>query len=333
LSPVGLGALLAGLPENQDPNLLVGFQTRDDAGVYRLRDDLAVILTADVITPPVDDPWTFGQVAAANALSDVYAMGGRPVACLNLVGFPQGKLGPEVLEQMVRGALAKVVEAGAVLAGGHTTDDEEPKFGLSVTGVVHPDEIWTNAGARAGDALVLTKPIGSGVIFNANLKGWVSPAALAACIETITTLNKTAAEVMRAFPIHAVTDVTGFGLAGHAYEMALASNVAMRFEIAAVPVMDEALAMYERGMTTGVNRVNRQMVAPTWRFETPLPSWYEEIFVDPQTSGGLLAAVDPQRADEMVDALRRAGVLRACRVGRVEPYDGTVRLVFGREPS
>ena len=197
-----------------------------------------------------------------------------------------------------------------------------------MTGIVRPDEVWTNAGARVGDAVLMTKPIGSGVLFNANLKGRVSEAAMASCLDWLTTLHRDAAEVLRAFDVHAVTDVTGFGLAGHGLEMAEASDVCLRFEIDAVPLLDEALAMYERGITTGVNAVNRQLVEGKWRFERSLPAWHEEIFVDPQTSGSLLVAVHPSDADAAVDALREAGIGAARRVGDVLPCDGTSRLVF-----
>ncbi len=328
MSPVGLGELLHDLPKNTDPDLLVGFDTSDDAGVYRLNGGQAVVMTADYITPPVDDAYVFGQIAAANSLSDVYAMGGKPIACLNLVGFPSAKLEPEILHQLVAGALSKITEAGAVLAGGHTTEDEEPKFGLSVTGLVHPDKVWTNAGAKPGDALFLTKPIGSGVLFNANLKGWVSKEALDACIEVITTLNKAAAEVMQLFTIHGATDITGFGFAGHALEMAAGSDVTLRIAIDAVPVMDEALAVYERGMSTGVNRVNRELVESVTRFDRSLPSWHQEIFYDPQTSGGLLASVPADDAVELLEALQEAGIADVKIIGRVEPFDGTHRLIF-----
>ncbi|MEO1086373.1 MAG: selenide, water dikinase SelD, partial [Acidobacteriota bacterium] len=216
---------------------------------------------------------------------------------------------------------------GAVLAGGHTTEDEEPKFGLSITGVVHPDKVWTNAGARVGDALVMTKPIGSGVIFNANLKGWISDGALQACIDWITTLNRAAAEVMQGFEIHAATDITGFGIAGHGLEMAKGSGHTLRFEVDSVPIMDEALRAYERGMTTGVNVVNRQLVEDDWRFERELPGWHEEIFVDPQTSGPLLASLPADQANALIDALTEAGVACAVRVGEVRSYDGS-HLVF-----
>ncbi|MEM8996362.1 MAG: selenide, water dikinase SelD [Acidobacteriota bacterium] len=327
MSPVGLGELLARLPQNQDPNLLVGYATSDDAAVYRLDEETALVMTADIITPPVDDPYVFGQIAAANALSDVFAMGGRPLTALNLIGFPAGDLDDEILHGMVAGALSKVTEAGAVLAGGHTTEDEEPKFGLSITGTVHPDKVWTNAGARVGDALVMTKPIGSGVIFNANLKGWISDGALESCIDWITTLNRAAAEAMHGFEIHAATDITGFGLAGHGLEMAKGSGHTLRFDIDSVPIMEEALGAYERGMTTGVNAVNRQLVEDDWRFERKLPRWHEEIFVDPQTSGPLLAALPADQADGLIQALGKAGVACAVRVGEVRAYDGA-HLVF-----
>ncbi|MFV1988426.1 MAG: selenide, water dikinase SelD, partial [Gemmatimonadota bacterium] len=331
LSPVGLGDLLEKLPANHDPDLLVGFSTRDDAAVYRLDAETALVMTADIITPPVDDPFLFGQIAAANALSDIYAMGGKPLVCLNLIGFPAKKLDGQVLFGMVEGALSKVTEAGAVLAGGHTTEDREPKFGLSVTGIVHPEKIWTNAGARVGDTLIMTRPIGSGVLFNANQKGLVSPGAMDECLEVITTLNKAAAETMAGFPAqgvaHGVTDVTGFGLAGHALEMAEGSDVALRIEVAAVPVLDEALDMYRRGITTGVNDVNRQLVESKWRFDSNVDVQHREIFVDPQTSGGLLAAVDTEHVSRLLDALGEAGV-PARKIGEVIPFDGQARLIF-----
>jgi selenide,water dikinase len=299
--------------------LLVGTETADDAGVYRLSDEVALVLTADYITPPVDDPYLFGQVAAANAISDVYAMGGKPIAALNLVGFPSDQLPMEMLERIIAGALSKIHEAGAVLAGGHSTEDEEPKFGLSVTGIVHPDRIWRNVGAQPGDRLLLTKPIGSGVLFNANRKGLVSEAALSACLDTITALNRAAAEVLHGYTVHACTDVTGFGLAGHGYEMAHGSGVSLSFDLDALPVMDEALAMYQRGVTTGVNATNRELVQAHLRFERELPVWRQEIVFDPQTSGGLLAALPADEAEAALRALHAAGVGAACIVGEVLP--------------
>ena len=289
---------------------------------------MALVTTADFITPPVDDPYLFGQIAAANSISDIYAMGGKPLTCLNLVGFPADKLGPEILHGIVEGALSKITESGAVLAGGHTTDDEEPKFGLSVTGIVHPQKYWRNVGAKPGDVLILTKPIGSGVIFNANLKNWVSEQALEECIQTITTLNKQAAAVMADFDIYAVTDITGFGLGGHALEMAEGSGVTLEIRTDDVPIMREALEMYQKGMRTGVNPANRALIEESTHFEKSLPAWHEEIFVDPQTSGGLLMSLPASQSESLLEALRNSGVTKAQIVGNVKSFVEPNHLVF-----
>ena len=289
---------------------------------------MALVTTADFITPPVDDPYLFGQIAAANSISDIYAMGGKPLTCLNLVGFPADKLGPEILHGIVEGALSKITESGAVLAGGHTTDDEEPKFGLSVTGIVHPQKYWRNVGAKPGDVLILTKPIGSGVIFNANLKNWVSEQALEECIQTITTLNKQAAAIMADFDIHAVTDITGFGLGGHALEMAEGSGVTLEIRTDDVPIMREALEMYQKGMRTGVNPANRALIEESTHFEKSLPAWHEEIFVDPQTSGGLLMSLPASQSESLLEALRNSGVTKAQIVGNVKSFVEPNHLVF-----
>ena len=285
--------------------------------------------TADFITPPVDDPVLFGRIAAANALSDVYAMGGRPLTCLSLVGFPSDKLGPEILLGIMEGATERVAAAGAVLAGGHSTEDEEPKFGLAVTGLVHPDRIWRNVGTRPGDALILTKPIGSGVIFNANLKKLVPDEDLRFCLDTLVELNRAAAETLASFEVHAVTDVTGFGLAGHGYEMAKGSNVTFEIDAESVPLLPSALEMYDRGVTTGVNRVNAERVAAHVRHDSDAARRRRELFVDPQTSGGLLVALPEEQTADAVRALREAGVPAAARIGRVLEFDGRHRLVFG----
>jgi selenide,water dikinase len=306
----------------------VGFGTGDDAGVYRLDGERALVLTADFITPPVDDPYLFGQIAAANALSDVYAMGGRPLACLNLVAFPDKRLGPEVLQGIVAGALSKIVEAGAVLAGGHTIEDQEPKFGLSVTGIVHPDRIWRNSGAQPGDCLLLTKPLGSGVLFNAHRKGWVSSLAMSECLGVLTVLNRTAAETLSAFSVHAATDITGFGLAGHAFEMAQGSGVRLRFGYDRLPVLREAPEMYRRGMSTGANRPNAQRVEGQLRFDPERPDWQREIVFDPQTSGGLMVALPAGQAEAAVAALRANGVPWAQAIGEVLAPDKGPCLLF-----
>ncbi len=329
MSPVGLDALLAGLPGAVDPDLLVGFATRDDAGVYRLSEHQALVFTADVITPPVDDPRVFGRIAAANALSDVYAMGGEPRLALDLVFFPTGKLGPEVLAAIVGGAVETLAEAGAILIGGHSVEDEEPKFGLAVVGFVHPDRVWTNAGARPGDALVLTKPVGSGVLFNARRARKLPEAELAECLAGATTLNRAAAEALRAFTVHAATDVTGFGLAGHAWEMAVASDAALSLDFDRLPIYRHSLEMYERGVSTGANAANRERVEREVRWARELPPRRREIWFDPQTSGGLLVALPPEEADLAVAALHAVGAGATARVGAVAAYDGLHRLVLG----
>jgi selenide,water dikinase len=255
-------------------------------------------------------------------------MGGQPLTCLNLAGFPSKKLKPDVLNQIVAGAVTKITEAGAVLAGGHTTDDEEPKFGLAVTGIVHPKKYWTNKGAIAGDDLILTKPIGSGVIFNANLKNWVTGEALDECLVIITTLNKTAAEVMREYEIHAVTDITGFGLAGHGFEMAKGSKARLEINMDDIPIMREALEMYERGVNTGVNRSIRQLVEKNLVFEKSLPRWHQEIIFDPQTSGGLMAAIPPGQSQRLLKSLHTRGLTESRIIGSVKPLQNSTHLVF-----
>ncbi len=316
------------MPKNEDPNLLVGFATNDDAGIYRLTEDIALVTTADFITPPVNDPYIYGQIAAANAINDVYAMGGRPIACLNLAAFPIKKLHVSVLHQIIAGALSKITESGAVLAGGHTIEDDEPKFGLAVTGLVHPKKFWPNSGARSGDVLILTKPVGSGVIFNAHIKGWVSQRAMEACIVTLTTLNQKAAAILADFEIHAATDVTGFGLAGHAFEMAKGSDVLLEIDMDQVPVMMESLELYEKGVTTGVNRHNRLLVEKSAIFEKGLPRWHEEIVFDPQTSGGMLISVPESQGAAVLKALQAGGVKDACFIGRAKEPKQSLNLIF-----
>lgn len=308
--------MLAGLPQNADPNLLVGFHTRDDAAVYRITDEIAVVSTTDFITPPVDDPFTFGRIAAANALSDVFAMGGRPTTALQIAGFPGDVLGLDVLAGIFAGSVSAVREAGAVVAGGHTTRSDEPLFGLAVNGLVHPERIWTNAGAQEGDALIFTKRIGSGVLLNADRKGWVSKAAMDAAVLGMSSLNRVPAEVLERFDVHACTDVTGFGLAGHALEMAVGAGVALHIDFASVPLLDEAREMYGRGMNTGSNAGNRALVEHELTLEG-LDEVDAQLLFDPQTSGGLLVALPESQAQAAVAALRDAGVPDAVRIGTV----------------
>lgn len=307
----------------------MGYNTSDDAGIYRLSEELALVTTADFITPPVNDPFVYGQIAAANALSDVYAMGGQPKVCLNLLCFPSKLLPHKDLEQIIAGALSKITEAGAVLAGGHSVEDDEPKFGLSVVGLVHPDKFWTNGGAQPGDGLVLTKPLGSGVLFNANLKRWVTESAMQRCIEALICLNKDAADIMKKYDIHAVTDVTGFGLGGHGLEMAKASNVRLRLKMADLPLFDEAIAMYDKGMSTGVNSHNEKLIGASVEYEKEFSASQKQMILDPQTSGGLLAALPADQAAELVKELAQIPTPAAVIIGEVISSDGKPGLIIG----
>jgi selenide,water dikinase len=306
----------------------VGFETSDDAAVYRLTEDIAFISTVDFITPPVDDPYWFGQIAAANSLSDVYAMGGRPLTALNLVMFPSTKLEIGVLREILRGGHDKVAEAGAVMAGGHSVDDNEPKFGLAVTGVVHPGRILTNCGSQEGDALVLTKPLGTGVLFNARRSGKLPWPELQRILPRVASLNREALEVALEFDLHACTDVTGFGLAGHTLELAKGSGKGVTLYFERLPIYPGALEMYGKGETTGSNRPNRELAEGLMRIERGLSREQEELLFDPQTSGGLLISVPRPQAERLIEKLKAAGVEAASLVGEVTAAEGPfIRVV------
>jgi selenide,water dikinase len=312
-----LSDALQGLTPSEDPNLLIGFETSDDAAVYRLSPEIAVISTVDFITPPVDDPYWFGQIAAANALSDVYAMGGRPVAALNVVMFPTKELDMSQLNEILRGGHDKVMEAGASMAGGHTVDDLEPKYGLAVTGVVHPDNILTNCGSKEGDVLILTKPIGTGVLFNACRSGKLSYHKLEQVLPEIASLNEKALNIARKFSIHACTDITGFGILGHVFELAKGCGMQIALAYKNIPVYPNALRMYEKGETTGSNNPNRKLTSGSLEITAQLSKAEEELLFDPQTSGGLLLSVPASSADQLVGELQNAGVKTAVTVGEV----------------
>lgn len=306
------------LKPSGDPNLLVGFETSDDAAVYRVAQDLAFISTVDFITPPVDDPYWFGQIAAANALSDIYAMGGKPLTALNLVMYPSEKLPLRHLTEILRGGHDKVMEACASMAGGHTVDDNEPKYGLAVTGVVHPDRIYTNCGAQPGDILVLTKPLGTGVLFNACRSGKLRYKKLEPLLPMIASLNEKAMEITEEFDIHACTDITGFGIVGHAFEMAAGSNVGVTLYFNKLPLYPDALNMYKKGETTRSTRANRKMSEGALDIETKLKKEEEEILFDPQTSGGLLIAVSETQVQKMFKKLTRSLREGIAIVGKLE---------------
>lgn len=311
-----------------DPDLLVGFETSDDAAVYRLSDDTAMINTIDFITPPVDDPYWFGQISAANSISDVYSMGGKPLTALNVVMFPTKRLDMGILKGILSGGADKVKEAGACLVGGHSVDDEEPKYGLNVNGIVHPDRIITNAGAQPGDALVLTKPLGSGVLFNAVRSGKFSFQEIEKEILPILAgLNNRAIEQALGFDLHACTDITGFGITGHALEMAKGCGAKIVLNYQEIPFFPEAIDMYKKGETTGSNQANRNLVAPHIEFHQTLSKIEEALLYDPQTSGGLLLAVPANQAADLKSALTAAKVPCAAQVGEVVAGDAGLVVI------
>jgi selenide,water dikinase len=298
-----LEPLLRGLPRSSDPRLLVGNETSDDAGVVEIAPGLALVQTVDFFTPIVDDPFDFGRIAAANALSDVYAMGGRPLSALSLVAFPLERLGAEVLERILRGGLEIVEQAGAMVVGGHSIDDPEPKFGLAVTGLVDPAAMVTNAGGRPGDALVLTKPLGVGAISTALKRGAAGAAELEAAVATMVELNAAASRAAVSAGAHAMTDVTGFGLLNHLHELARASGVAAQVDAAAVPALPGVEELLRTGdAVSGGSRRNRLHAEGFTTFDPAVDEWRRRLVADATTSGGLLVAVAPERADEVPGA-------------------------------
>ncbi|MGB9183252.1 MAG: selenide, water dikinase SelD [Solirubrobacteraceae bacterium] len=303
LPAAALAPLLAGLPGVADPNVLVGFDTADDAGVYRLRDDLAIVSTADFFTPIVDDPFDFGRIAACNALSDVYAMGGDPVCALNLVAFSIEQIGGAVLSEILRGGAAIAAEAGIAIVGGHSIDDAEPKYGMAVTGIVHPQRLLTNGGGHRGDALVLTKPLGAGAVSTAVKRGLDAP--LAEAVAVMTTLNRDGSRAARDAGAHGMTDVTGFGLLGHLHELALASGLAAEVDAAAIPAIDGVLELLAGGdsAVAGGTRRNRAHAETFASFGAAVPENRRWLACDAMTSGGLLVAVDPEVADRVPGAV------------------------------
>jgi len=304
--PAGaLAQVLCHLPVVSDPDLLVGCEAFADAGVYRLRPDLALVQTLDFFTPIVDDPYTFGQIAAANALSDVYTMGGEPKLVMNIVCFPSKTVDIRILAEIIKGGAAKIAEAGAIIVGGHSVEDKEPKYGLSVTGLVHPDKLVTNSGAQPGDVLVLSKPIGTGLVMTAVRAGMDRAGELAAAAASMATLNKAAAAAMLETGVSAATDITGFGLLGHAREMALASKVALEISFGRVPLLPGAVRAAGMGLIPGGAYANRDYVACGLETAGAVGEREIDILCDPQTSGGLLLAVPQDKADALLNAMQR----------------------------
>lgn len=315
------------MPKETDPNLIVGLENSEDAGVYRISEELALIQSVDFFTPIVNDPFDFGRIAAANALSDIYAMGGRPIAAMNIVCFPIGKMDRSILKEILRGGLEKIHEAGAALAGGHSVDDLELRYGLSVTGLVHPDHIWTNSGARPGDALIVTKPLGSGILATAIKAGLVSAEAEAAAVELMAILNKQAAEVLALYPVHGCTDITGFGLLGHALEMAQASQVTLTIEAQKAPIMPEVLDHADIGLVPAGSYANRNFCASSVREVGSIDPILLDVLADAQTSGGLLVSLPAGAASKALQDLHAAGIKESAIIGFVaEQSQGIIEL-------
>lgn len=305
------------LPVNSHPNLLVGIETSDDAGVYKLSNDVALVQTLDFFTPIVNDPYHFGRIAAANALSDVYAMGGRPLTAMNIVCFPITDMPKEILKEILRGGLEKIHEANAVLVGGHSVDDRELKYGLSVTGLVHPDKILTNKGAKVGDQLILTKPIGTGIIATAIKGKLASQKASDTMIDVASTINDKASQVMQKYETHACTDVTGFGLGGHLLEMARASHVEIAISAEKIPMMSEAKEYALMGLIPTGSYATKHFCEHMVEIKPGLETIVMDLIFDPQTSGGLIISIGPDNSDACVRELRDKGVKSAAVIAEV----------------
>ena len=305
------------MPLISHPNLIVGMERADDAGVYKLRDDLAIVQTLDFFTPIVDDPYTFGQVAVVNALSDVYAMGGKPLTAMNIVCFPVKTMDMSILRDILLGGLDKMREAEVTLVGGHSVEDAELKYGLSVTGIVHPDRVLTNTGAWVGDVLILTKPLGTGIINTAVKAGMTGEEAVAKSIKCMVDLNKKASELMLEVKVHACTDITGFGLLGHACEMIEGSNVGMVLHSAAIQFLSEAKEFAQMGLLPGGLYRNKEFRMHMVEIGQDVPDYLADILFDPQTSGGLLIAVPESEADMLLRRMHEEGIEEAAIVGEV----------------
>jgi selenide,water dikinase len=330
LAPAGLAQVLRNLPPPTDPNLLVGTSSHDDAGVYRLTDEIALVQTLDFFPPVVNDPFVYGQIAAANSLSDVYAMGGRPLTALNLVGYPDDK-DPELswLGQIMEGGHERCTAAGCIIVGGHTVRDSEIKFGYSVTGLVHPQKVLTNASAKPGDKLVLTKPLGTGFITTAHKARDCPEESYQAAVASMIQLNAVGQQAIEEVGgVHSLTDVTGFGLAGHAYEMAEGAGVTLAIDLGRLPLLPgvEKLAV-QKHFRTRASKTNAEYVAAGFQAQGKIDPVRLEVFYDAQTSGGLLASIDPEKAGPLVEALKRLGAAAATIIGEVLPRGEALLVV------
>ena len=310
---------MSGLPKQPaDPNLIVGFDTADDAGVYRLRDDLALVQTLDFFTPIVDDPYDYGRIAALNSINDVWAMAGTPITAMAITCFPKKGVDPAILGEIMRGGLETINKYGVTLIGGHSVDNEQIMFGYSVTGVIDPNKVATNSGARPGDVLILTKPIGTGVISTGIKKARATDEVVAGSVETMLTPGKHAAEAMREFGVKGATDVTGFSLLGHAWEMACASKVTIEIDGAAVPLLNGALELARQGMLTSGDKTNREYVGADIDIESSVDENLVKLLFDPQTAGGMLISVSEDQAGALLSTLNK-NYPKAQTIGRIHP--------------
>ena len=310
-----------------DENVIVGLDRADDAGVYRINDDLALIQTVDFFTPIVDDPYWFGQIAAANALSDVYAMGGTPKTAMNLVGFPLGEMDISILRAIIQGGIDKISEAGVVLVGGHSVEDPELKYGLSVTGFIHPGRVLTKKNLERGDRLILTKPLGMGIVNTAIKGGLASPDVIERVTHLMARLNREPAEIMNRYSVHACTDITGFGLLGHLAEMVLDSGCGIRLESGKIPFIPEAREYAQMGLVPAGAYRNREFRGPMTSFQPSVERFFQDLLFDPQTSGGLLISVSEKDAAGLLDALKAGGVPEAVIIGDVIAHKGETIFV------
>ena len=311
--------VLQALPRIEDENLIVGMETIDDAGVYRLNDEIALVQTVDIFTPIVDDPYIYGAIVAANSMSDVYAMGGKPLLAMNVIGFPIKELDASIMTAILKGGMAKIKEAGVILVGGHTIDDPELKYGLSITGTISPDKVVTNANAKEGDKLILTKPLGMGIIgaaIKAEMLSQDDELVQKAC-EVMTALNKTASELMQEIGVNACTDITGFGLLGHAFEMAKGSGVGISISASDVPILDGSYELAKPDVVPRRSYVNQEFLGDVVEFSAYVPTELSGILFDPQTSGGLLISVAESKADLLLSKLHKAGIEEATIIGEV----------------
>lgn len=317
MGPGDLSKALSDLPLISDPNLITGIERAEDAGVYKLSEELAIILTIDFFTPIVDDPFAFGQIAAVNALSDVYAMGGKALTAMNIVCFPTQTMDISILKEILAGGLDKIREAGAMLVGGHSIDDKELKYGLSVTGIIHPKDVVRNSGAKAGDKLILTKPLGTGILSTAIKSELADDVVISAVVKCMSTLNRKASELMRMAEVHACTDITGFGLLGHASEMVEGTDVGMIIYSSKVPFFPEAKKYADMGMVPGGTSRNREFRANMLEIDANIPTYMDDILFDPQTSGGLLISVPDKKAESLVKRMHDEDIEKAAIIGEV----------------